>query len=222
MKDNHFSYPKKGNDIFKKISGFNNACLSPYAGMSPCGDNFPKYIAGYKDAADILVKYIIDNRLKSDSLIIPIIYLYRHYIELSLKFIIKHGRQLFGIKIENHYPKSHKITDLWKEGRKIIERRWPNAEYETFDAVGDIIDQFSIIDPISIDSRYPEQKDDGAITMENLSENQLYINLENMYEIMDSIDNFLSPISDVISIDLSEKKSIESEYSSDFKSNDYF
>lgn len=201
MKNNLFSYPKKGDDLFKKIPGFHNACLSPYAGMSPCGDNFAKYIAGYKDAADILVKKIIDNNLKPGAKIMPIIFLYRHFIELSLKSIIKYGNQLFNIKSKNDYPKIHTITELWKDARNIIERRWPNAEYETLDVVGHIIDQFAIIDPESFSSRYYELKD-GSLAMENLSENQLYINIENMYEIMGSIDNLLSGISDDISIEL--------------------
>ncbi len=193
MKNNHFPYPKKGDDLFKKIPGFHNACLSPYAGMSPCGDNFAKYIAGYKDAADILVRKIIDNNLRPGAKIMPIIFLYRHFIELSLKAIIKYGNQLFSINSKHDYPPIHNITTLWENARIIIERRWPNAELDVLDVVEYIIGQFAIIDPESYSSRYYELKD-GSITMENLSQNQIYINIENMFEIMGSMDNFLSDV----------------------------
>ncbi len=200
MENNHFPYPKKGDDLFKKIPGFHNACLSPYAGMSPSGDNFAKYIGGYKDASDILVKNIIENNLRPGAKIMPIIFLYRHYIELSLKAIIKYGNQLFNIK--HDYPKIHNISELWKGGRwkggrRIIEMRWPNGEKETLDAVEYLIEQFAIIDPGADSSRYYELIN-GSLAMENLSQNQIYVNIENMYEIMNSMDNLLSDVVDGI------------------------
>lgn len=207
MKNNLFSYPQKGDDLFKKIPGFHNACLSPFAGMSPCGDNFAKYIAGYKDAADILVKNIIDNNLRPGDKIMPIIFLYRHFIELSLKAIIKYGNQLFNIRHRHDYPQIHNISELWKGGRwkgelwegarRIIEMRWPNGEKETLDAVEYLIGQFAIIDPGADSSRYYELKN-GSLAMENLSQNQIYVNIENMFEIMGSMDNFMSGVVDGI------------------------
>jgi len=213
MEDEPFSYPKKGDDIFKKIVGFHNACLSPFCGLGPTGDNFPKYIAGYKEAADILIKNIINERLNADYLVLSIIFLYRHYIELLLKSMIQAGYQLLSNEYNDKKYQHHKIAELWKDCRKVIEKKYPDTDKEKLDVVGNIIDQMSIIDPGSIDSRYPTQRD-GSLTMEDLKENQLYINLQNLQEIMDSIYNFLNHNCDAIYIELIEKRSIESEYSS--------
>jgi hypothetical protein len=209
MEEGDLSYPQKGDSLCKEIAhSRHNVCVDPYFFLSPLGDNWAQYIVGYKKAADILVDKIIDNRSIQDSLAFPTIFLYRHFIELSLKLIIRYGYQLFDI--QNDYRQIHDIVELWRDCRVIIENRWPNGEYETLDATASIIKQFSKIDPTSFETRYPEKRD-GNFTMEGTS----YINLKNMKKLMGKIDNFLGSICDAISIELAEKKDIESEYNSD-------
>jgi hypothetical protein len=206
MEDSHLSYPQKGDSLFRDIAGDgHNISLDPYVFLGPLGDNWAQYISGYKDAADILVDKIIDNRSIRDFMAFPTIFLYRNYIELWLKIIIQYGNQLYNI--QRDYKQIHDIEILWKDCRAIIENKGHNEE--TLNATENIIKEFSRIDSTSYEARYPEKKD-RTFTMDGISN----LNLKNMKELMEKINNFLGSICDGISCALLEKKDIESEYNS--------
>lgn len=64
--------------------------------------NWGMYTIGYKEAGDLLLQYAL-NVGRQNVLVYPIIFLYRHYIELQLKEIItkrlgifRHSRKLSG------------------------------------------------------------------------------------------------------------------------------
>jgi hypothetical protein len=65
--------------------GWMNACLNWYH------DPTELYIVGYKEAADSLVDSIANRKGSADSLIFPIVFLYRHYVEIRLKSLIHDG-----------------------------------------------------------------------------------------------------------------------------------
>jgi hypothetical protein len=89
MEDFFSRYPQKGDSLFREFNGDRHQIsLDSYCSLGPLGDNWSKYISGYKEAADMLVDKIIDNRSFQDSLAFPTIFIYRHCIELSLKLII--------------------------------------------------------------------------------------------------------------------------------------
>lgn len=72
------------------------------------------YIHGYKKAADLLVKEIgNDMSIGTGMLAYPILHLYRHFIELSLKEILTIGRQT--------PPKDHRLNDLWNAVANLAE-----------------------------------------------------------------------------------------------------
>lgn len=202
MEEDNYSYPKIGDKLFKEIKTDRyNVCLDPFS------EDWAKYTCGYKDAADILVDYFCNNQY-SKYLVFPILFLYRHYIELQLKMIIKDGYQLLDIKKD--FRKCHIIEELWRDCRTIIEKTWPNGASDPLDATEACIFELSLIDPASIEFRYPIRKN-GTLTIPDL----MYVNLKNFFEVMKKIDNLLSSICDAICIDLEQKKDIEGQYSFD-------
>ncbi|MGO8761264.1 MAG: HEPN domain-containing protein, partial [Desulfobaccales bacterium] len=126
----------------------------------------------------------------------PTIFLYRNFIELCLKLIIRYGNQLYNI--QGDYKQTHDLEKLWNDCRAIIENK--GHKKETLDATENIIKEFSRIDSTSYETRYPEKKD-RTFTMDGISN----INLKNMKELMDKINNFLGSIGDGISCALSEE-----------------
>jgi hypothetical protein len=225
-------YPNKKDSFFgENVSGRHNVYLDPYVSLGPLGDNWYKYISGYKEAADILVDKIIDNKSHQDFLIFPTIFLYRNSVELSLKLIIRYGHQLYDIKsdYESGYKPIHNLEDLWRDCRVIIEKDWPQKEeyIEILNATENIIKDFSKLDSSSYETRYPEpktkkdgkpkkdeekeNKEDKTFTLEGISK----ISPANMKELMEKIYNFLGAMCDGISVQLSEKRDIESEYNID-------
>jgi hypothetical protein len=220
-------YPQTGDSLFKEIAGDRHyVSLDPYCSLGPLADNWANYIAGYKDAADILVDKIINDRSVRDILALPAIFLYRHCIELSLKLIIRYGYELYDINKD--YEAIHALEKLWKDCRVIIKRGWVKEPIydEILSATGIIINDLSKIDYSSYELRYPEKKAISKkkenqtnksveieryrrLTMENVSQ----INLKNLKELIDKLYIFLGDMGDAISIQLSEKRDIESEYS---------
>src|SRR5450755_373784 len=113
-------WPQDGDNLF--IAGedwYHNACLH----FLP--DSLDLYITGYKEAGDRLVTSSMEDRSHQDALVFPIVFLYRQYLELSLKRLIREGIWLLGIPSSGEvgYPTgSHNLLELWKECKGILEQ----------------------------------------------------------------------------------------------------
>lgn len=172
MSSKSFSKSKKGRQLIRSdLDSWFNACLS----FTP--DQLGLYVSGYKHAAEILNKYVLENRvLGYDALVYPIIFLYRQYIELQLKSLIKHGSIV--LYSPEKYLKTHDIKQLWKQCRKILEKIWPE-DSESLDEIEEGIYQLSEIDPSSEAFRYPVNKK-GKKHLQGIT----HINLKNIYDVM--------------------------------------
>ena len=139
-----------GDQLFKEIVGdWHNACLYPLK-----DDLWVNYIIGYKDAADILVEYIKTTGKGRDLLVYPIVFLYRQFIELQLKALIRDSCRLLGKSDEDILNIvincKHRIDFLWKQVRTLLEKKWPEGDKANLSTIEDYINQFCKIDPISI------------------------------------------------------------------------
>lgn len=199
MTESSIPWPRKGDELLKgDVDWWNNACLN----FLP--DQWDIYADGYKRAADLLVKYVRSARSGQDALVFPIVFLYRQYIELRLKELIIHGNHLLNIPDE--FPKHHKIDQFWRQGRKIMEKMWPNGPAGDLDAVEECIQQFSQKDPSSMAFRYPTDKA-GNQSLPGLK----HINLRNLAEVVDRIASLLDGVSMGISEYLDCKGEMEAE-----------
>ena len=61
----------------------NNACLNEWS-----RDHGATYAAGYRRAAELLIEHIDTKGRDQDVLVYPVVFLYRHHVELALKRII--------------------------------------------------------------------------------------------------------------------------------------
>ena len=109
MVDDEFHWPRKGDQLVRDDEGdwWHNARLNLFY------DNWNMYAEGYKVAGNVLVEYIKEKQFDQDYLVYPIVFLYRQYIELQLKAIIRDGNQL--LDIPEKFPHHHKIYELWKK-----------------------------------------------------------------------------------------------------------
>ncbi len=179
--DYHYPQIKKGDQLFiKSLDPWHNAIINKQ------NVNLIIYSSGYKRAADLLIEHIIQTRREQDNLIFPILFSYRQSIELNLKMLIRLGNAL--IDIFEDYPKHHDINKLWKKYRKIYckifsEEDILDDEKMHLESMDNLINQFSEVDPFSIDSRYPENKE-GKRSLSILK----YVDLKNLKRIMDGLD----------------------------------
>jgi len=135
--------------------------------MSPI--NWGKHVIEYKEAADILFQHVAGKRMYN-FLVYPILFLYRHYIELQIKEIIINARLYLGIK--ERFPRGHDIGNLWgicKEAVQTIDSVEPGLTEEQiveskhiYDGLEKDINVLAKLDPSSA-TRYPVDVDGNPI-----------------------------------------------------------
>lgn len=176
MTDNKFE------PLFKSDSDCqNNACLDPYRDMTFA------YIEGYKRAADRLVE---EAGSDIDWIVYPIVFLYRHHIEISLKGTIGTGNELLETKFKN-LNRTHRLTVLWAEVKRIAKEIW-NEEFpdKDFEFIDSIIQEFEKYDENSDSFRYSKDKEGNKNKYHNL----LYINIRHLCDMVQKFHEILSPI----------------------------
>ncbi|MBT2785699.1 MULTISPECIES: hypothetical protein [unclassified Halomonas] len=142
-----------------------NACLNFQPDMSH------GYIYGYKKAADSLVMKISKDRAEIDYLIYPIVFLYRHHIELQLKKLLELNIKLH--EREGKVPNNHKIKNLWPQVKGYYRKLNNSSNQEEIKFIDRIMDELCIIDPESMNFRYSKMKD-GELPNKDLK----HINIE--------------------------------------------
>jgi len=138
-------------------------------------------------------------------LVYPIVFLYRHHFELSLKAIIRDGNRL--LRESATFPTKHVLVDLWEKCREIFKKLREKEDFEEFknlDAIGEYIKEFSKVDSSSQAFRYPEDKK-GAAYLAGLT----HINVRHLSEIVGKIAVFFGYVNTTISIWLEQKRGME-------------
>lgn len=202
MEEKEFPWPEKGDQLFQSGEDWQ---LSSY--IEPWNKDFHAYAEGYKLAADIVADEVtatdIEHRTTRDYVAYPVIYMYRHYIELRLKEIILVGNRLYGMP--QGLPKHHKIKELWTHARGILNNI---SSKDDLDVAGDCINEFSTMDPDSESFRYPITRDGKP----SIQQDRVVISLRHLREVMTRLGSFLDSSSDYLGILYNEKKSLEDNY----------
>jgi len=194
MEPKDLPWPKAGDVLFQPAEDWwNNACLNYTS------NTWDLYATGYKEAADNLAKSVDETRHHADLFVYPIVFLYRHYLELRLKDLLMMGQELTARPQDLKHI--HRIDILWSMCRPILEEVWPNSEREALDAVEDCIKQFVKVDPASMSFRYPATKD-GKPTLPDIK----HINLRNLKDVLARTSALLEGASMGISSHLDNKR----------------
>jgi hypothetical protein len=153
---------------------WNNACLNFLS------DGWSLYATGYKDAADILVSQVEQEKRHQDTLMYPIIFLYRQYLELAIKDLIRDARKL--LDINEPFPKIHSIDTLWGICSDLLNQVSPGDSQDAIRHIKRLIDEFCAVDPTATAFRYPEDRE-GNPSLPGMSG----INLRNAKEVIGKI-----------------------------------
>ncbi|ARJ44420.1 hypothetical protein B1H58_20605 (plasmid) [Pantoea alhagi] len=162
----------------------NNACLN----YMP--DHSTAYTEGYRRAADILIHHINETGRNQDFLVYPIVFLYRHHIELLIKQTIKSALLLTAEPSKYTYKKdSHDLNALWLFARKRIMEVDERYKPSDFKKIDDVVSELHKVDGSATDFRYARHKD-GTRSLETLS----YINTRRFGERMQAASDVLDGI----------------------------
>ncbi|MEO8767579.1 MAG: hypothetical protein ABI363_04460 [Nitrosospira sp.] len=155
------------------------------------GDRWSVYATGYKDAADILVEHVKTGNRHQDFLVYPIMFMYRQYLELMVKNIIRLAWKLLDEEEDDDLG-SHDISMYWKKCMEILERVSPGDSTESLNHIGRLIKEFCEHDPSSFAFRYPVSKPHKSTKKRTKTLTGLErINLRNVQEVIDKVSGLL-------------------------------
>ncbi|MBK8205328.1 MAG: hypothetical protein IPK87_00915 [Planctomycetes bacterium] len=148
------------------------------------------YVTGFKLAADATVDAATEAVGHPDWYFYPAAFLYRHYIELSLKRLISHATMLIDGKAAQ--PHGHTLLELWKQLRPYLQQLAGNANPEPADSVEGVVREFHEIDKSGQEFRYETTiiKRKPIETKESLDKAPRRIDLKHLKETMDRVDGF--------------------------------
>lgn len=92
------------------------------------------YEYGYRFAAEILTEHVLKERTFPDWLVYPIVFLYRHSVELELKRILVLCEQL-GATLPKKIYQSHNLAALWDVARGTVSQKCVSADPAEVDAL---------------------------------------------------------------------------------------
>lgn len=137
------------------------------------------YAYGYKEAADRLVDGIDNGQGWQDFLVYPILYLYRHYLEVMIKGQIREAQELLKIerpstaaekkKRRIEAAEGHDIVALWEYLLTLMHQIYPTKDRSVLDQGTRIITAFTAIDAHGDAFRYPESIQ-GNATLSSIRE----------------------------------------------------
>lgn len=165
-----------------------NACIGP---QLPDQSGLFWYADGYRQAARRLVDEFVTNGQEAnyalDTVVYPIVFLYRHHFELMLKRLLRELDLIKGGK--GKFPAGHKLGPLWSKVRASIEPMFKDADWGQNALVDGLIDQFDAIDADGQTARYPRNSK-GTKAFEN----QPLLNVEHFAELADRLGDYLEAI----------------------------
>lgn len=137
---------------------------------------------GYKTAGDLMVKAAGDNGLARDTLVFPIIFNYRHFLEISLKYLLATYGPMVGI--EPNW-RSHDLAVLWESVLQVLDGYGTTDPDDADPIVGAIILEFAKIDPNSYAYRYPVDRNGRFLPV---AQNDLH--LPTLADVMNGVSGY--------------------------------
>lgn len=187
--------PRKSDVLFGSDANWQvNACVHSVLGATAYQD-------GYRRAAMQLAEYICDTGRGQDFLVYPIVYLYRHHTELTLKSIIRAAAIVIDYTLTKNDLDTlghHDLAKLWKLAEPLLN---PVCELggesslppDDLDGIGSYIDQIHQHDPDGQHFRYSTTKAKGQKVggIPSLPKNLTHINVRNFAAGMEKLADYL-------------------------------
>jgi hypothetical protein len=153
--------------------------------------NMQEMIAdSFKEVADMAVNGVeLGPRPNTlDGFLHPIAYLYRHYIELKLKNVLRGGIRLGEITVSNDIMHGHSLHKLWNCFRQLVVKMQMGNDLAPLDNTERIVMQFHDMDRSGQAFRYTTDRD-GKPFLEKLPEN---VGLMHLRDVMAKVHRLLN------------------------------
>lgn len=204
--------PEKADRLFRGDlrDWMNNACLN----VTGNGDAYA-YKTGYRRGAEVLIDYVGQSGRDQDFLVYPIVFLYRHHVELMLKRIIRQAPCVISRCLttqEKQHLEKHRLDLLWEDLKTMMPAICEAAGWGKLDAeiegIDNYIRQLSDLDADSFSFRYSDSKKGQPSLPGNLKN----INLRHFGDLMGRLANYLYGVDEAMSWMAEAKAEMETEY----------
>ena len=138
-------------------------------------DEFGAFANGYRCAADLLARSLLARPGYRDYEAYPIVFLYRHSLELSLKNIIYKGAKLVSFRdlssVDSELHNRHRLPNLAQVASAVLNVLFPSDGklHEVMDSARATARDLDEIDPLSQSFRYPIDREGNYGTKAPLS-----------------------------------------------------
>jgi hypothetical protein len=195
----------------------NNACLSHWG-----SGNHYAYTEGYLRGARTLVERVVSTSRDQDVLLYPIIFLYRHHIELVLKKLIARSPYLIDRELtdaEKQHLCRHRLDLLWNDLKPMMEdickaAGWDRLDPEDAAGIDSYIRQLVKLDPDSYSFRYTHSKKGDPSLPSDLKR----INVRHFSEMMERLASYLDTLDTATDHLVELKSEMEAEWRSEMAS----
>lgn len=155
-------------------------------------DKFFLYSQGYLTAANLIYASIEKSAVFQNTLVYPMIFNYRQFLELRLKELSFIGNRYLGL--DKDFKEVHFLKELWNEYKNnILSELEPDLDTALLDNVERLIDEFEAEDPNSMNYRFPHQKlaKGASPSTRKESLNRQTLDLKNFKATIDKLIHFL-------------------------------
>ncbi len=177
-------WPKKGDRLLRPASWNDGAEFS--------GDPISRHVhiwSGYMRAGAALVAESSGDRIDRHFLVYPILFNYRHALELAMKWTIDRYGRYADVRLDKD-ELDHDLWKLWRHCKAVIIQVGSEGEDdEALAVVEQIVKDFHDLDKTAMAFRYPTTKRGSSISLP-----QGAIDLDNVRNIMEAVDNFFSGV----------------------------
>jgi hypothetical protein len=181
-----FNWPEKGNKAFASAED------GAYFHVPSIRNFHPPHAQAFKEAAETVIdKMEADgDRPTNDIYIFPVLYLYRHGIEINLKSLIQVGINLkfFERDAVQAALDDHNLAKLWNHAKKLLLHRWSESNPAPLKATESVINGLHQSDPNGQVFRYAFDKAGKRHRYDRLPD---HISVTTLKKTMDGVFNFL-------------------------------
>jgi hypothetical protein len=142
---------------------------------------------GYMRAGAALVDLCEQSgdRLDRHELVYPILFCYRHALELAMKWIVGQYGRYADVAAEDHLH--HDLWKLWAVCKKVIVDVGSDGENEELLAVEQVVKDFHDLDKGSFSFRYSRDRNGMTIQLPNMT-----FDLSNIKNVMEAVNNLFT------------------------------
>ena len=158
------------------------------------------YNEGFRRAAEILGDHISRFPADIQDLTMPVMYCYRHAVELRLKHLWTVATWLSASGAQP--LKGHDLRALWDQVKLILSQRIPphRRGLSELDTAEIVVHELAELDPRGEGFRYPEKRGGGPSLQPDVS-----VNLHNVWTVMPRLLEFLDDAAAGIVVELLQR-----------------